>query len=554
MPDGVRMSSGRKLRWFSGVKIAPLWSKRLTGLLVASIFLLGAASLIEVRSIATLRVGNAWVLHSERVRFQIGRVVQLLTDVETAARGFAISQDEEFLKPYREAVPELPAAMNDLTDFVADNPGQSAMAARLRNLVEARVAHAEQVIAHTRSGDLAGARALVAGGSGMQTMDFARQSAIEMQSEEARLFKQRRTASLQALHNAEAALIMTGSLAVVLLIVIAISAVRHGARLRRAEGILATTLRSVGDAVISTDAQGRVQFMNSVAETLTGWPNTQALGKPLEQVFRIVNEKTRSTAESPVVKVLREGRVVGLANHTLLIARDGREAPIEDSGAPIRDGDELVGVVLVFRDATDQRAAERELRASEQRFRAAIEAVQGILWTNTAEGEMRGEQPGWAALTGQSFEEYQGFGWSTAVHPDDARATIDAWLIAVRERRMFIFEHRVRRHDGIWQEYSIRAIPLLNGDGQIQQWVGVHTDITEQRTSERRYRAVLETSIDGFMVFESVRNAGGQIADFRWVLVNEAAERIFGRQRSWFPAPTENRRSGLLHCARFRTP
>ena len=131
--------------------------------------------------------------------------------------------------------------------------------------------------------------------------------------------------------------------------------------------LLATTLRSVGDAVISTDAAGGVQFMNSVAEQLTGWDESGARGQPLETVFRIVNEYTREPVESPVAKVLREGKVVGLANHTLLIGREGEEHPIEDSGAPIIDNAQLVGVVLVFRDATHQREKEAALREANTR-------------------------------------------------------------------------------------------------------------------------------------------------------------------------------------------
>ena len=125
--------------------------------------------------------------------------------------------------------------------------------------------------------------------------------------------------------------------------------------------LLETTLRSVGDAVISTDAAGSVQFMNAVAEALTGWTESEAQGRALDEVFCIVHEETRAILESPVTKVLREGRIVGLANHTVLIARDQSERPIEDSGAPIRDSGKLLGVVLVFRDATTQRADERAL-------------------------------------------------------------------------------------------------------------------------------------------------------------------------------------------------
>jgi PAS domain S-box-containing protein len=308
-----------------------------------------------------------------------------------------------------------------------------------------------------------------------------------------------------------------------------------------ADARLATTLRSVGDAVISTNASGTIQFMNAIAERLTAWSEEDARMRPLEEVFRIVHEQTRETVESPVAKVIREGNIVGLANHTMLLARDGTEVPIEDSGAPIVEGGQLKGVVLVFRDATVQRRAEKALADSEQRFRAAVDAVQGILWTNTADGQMRGEQPGWAALTGQSYEEYQGFGWSKAVHPDDAPPTVEAWLAAVRERRLFAFEHRVRRYDGQWRIFSIRGVPILNADGSVLEWVGVHTDITEQResevalrASEARFRALQDTSIDGFMVFESVRDESGSIIDFRWLHVNEAGGRIVGKPAEYF--------------------
>jgi PAS domain S-box-containing protein len=139
---------------------------------------------------------------------------------------------------------------------------------------------------------------------------------------------------------------------------------------------------------------------------------------------------------------------------------------------------------VFVRDVTGQRNTKRSLAESEARFRAAVQAVNGILWTNNAAGEMVGEQPGWAALTGQSQAEYQGFGWATAVHPDDAEPTIDAWNEAVAASKPFIFEHRVRHHDGRWRHFTIRAIPLLQADGSIREWVGVHTDVTEQREAE----------------------------------------------------------------------
>lgn len=136
------------------------------------------------------------------------------------------------------------------------------------------------------------------------------------------------------------------------------------------------------------------------------------------------------------------------------------------------------------RELEVRRRTESDLSASNGRFRAAIDAVQGVLWTNDAEGRMEGEQTGWSALTGQSYAEYHGYGWTVAVHPDDTEPTIAAWRRAVEERRTFIFEHRLRRHDGEWRNYSIRAVPILSEKGEINEWVGIHTDITAQRAAE----------------------------------------------------------------------
>lgn len=127
------------------------------------------------------------------------------------------------------------------------------------------------------------------------------------------------------------------------------------------------TLMSIGDGVITTDASGNIEFMNPVAETLTGWKLSEAAGRSLEEVFRIINEESRETVENPVNRVLREGVVVGLANHTLLISKDGTERPIADSGAPIRvEQGAMTGVVLVFRDQSEERATQKQLQEREE--------------------------------------------------------------------------------------------------------------------------------------------------------------------------------------------
>ena len=167
------------------------------------------------------------------------------------------------------------------------------------------------------------------------------------------------------------------------------------ARRRDAEQMerLRTTLASIGDGVITTDRAGRVTNLNAVAETLTGWTNSDAVGQSLDVVFHIVSESTREPVENPVSRALKEGVAVGLANDTLLVAKDGTQRPIDDSTAPIRNRDgDVIGCVLVFRDVTERRRAEQErergdeaVRVSEARFRLALRNTGVLVYTTDSD-------------------------------------------------------------------------------------------------------------------------------------------------------------------------
>ncbi|WP_281011303.1 GAF domain-containing protein, partial [Lichenibacterium minor] len=140
-------------------------------------------------------------------------------------------------------------------------------------------------------------------------------------------------------------------------------------------------------------------------------------------------------------------------------------------------------------------AENRERRRSEARFRAAIAAVQGVLWTTDADGRMVDPQEGWEGLTGQTFAEYEGDGWAAALLPDDAQPTVDAWRESLAERKTFVFEHRVRVRSGLYRTFAIRAVPVVDETtGAVREWVGVHTDITEQRAAEARLEAAREAA------------------------------------------------------------
>ncbi len=158
---------------------------------------------------------------------------------------------------------------------------------------------------------------------------------------------------------------------------------------RQQAELLRVTLSSIGDAVIATDPHGRVTNMNVVAEELTGWTSEDAIGQPLETVFHIVNEETGELVENPAKRSLREGVIVGLANHTILIARDGRRRPIDDSAAPIRKDDLIVGCVLVFRDVTERRKSEEELAEQARLMTMRAEVTSALATTDSVQSVLQ---------------------------------------------------------------------------------------------------------------------------------------------------------------------
>ncbi len=136
-------------------------------------------------------------------------------------------------------------------------------------------------------------------------------------------------------------------------------------------------------------------------------------------------------------------------------------------------------------DISALKATERQLRITQDRFQVALEAASDIFWTNDASGRMCGEQPSWAAYTGQTYGQYQGYGWTQALHPDDVEPTLSAWTAAVATGAKFSVEHRVRMRDGQYRTYAVRALPMLDERGKVLEWVGVHTDVTEIREAQR---------------------------------------------------------------------
>ena len=289
---------------------------------------------------------------------------------------------------------------------------------------------------------------------------------------------------------------------------------RAASRIRRSEEWLATTLTSIGDGVIAPDARGAVRFLNPVAAALTGWSQQDARGRPLDEVFRVVSESDRTPAENPVTRVLREGHVVSLANHTLLVRRDGTDCPIEDSGAPIRGEDgQIVGVVMVFKDASQTRAAQRALQASEERLRLALEGAQlGALDHDRGTGQTVWNERLYA-ITGYPLHVPVTDAMLHLGTPDEEWQQVeDALRRANRERLPFQLEHRiVRVNDGAVRWVSSNGRYLYDNEGRGNRFLGVVRDITEERLLEQRVRDAQKLDALGTL-------AGGIAHDFNNIL------------------------------------
>ena len=264
--------------------------------------------------------------------------------------------------------------------------------------------------------------------------------------------------------------------------------------------MLRVTLRSIGDAVITTDNSSTVTYVNSVAESLTGWSVHEAIGQPLNRIFRIVNQNTGQPVENPATRALREGVVVGLANHTVLIRKDGSECPIDDSAAPIKDErGKVSGCVLIFRDVTAQRLAERlraERLTTARMLANIVETSDDAILSKTLDGTIRSWNAGAERLFGYTEEEAVGRHISMII-PPERLAEEDLIISRLREgRRVEHFETERCRSDGSRIRVSLAISPLRNESGEVIGASKIVRDITMQRQAEADLRTLANDLAD----------------------------------------------------------
>jgi len=456
----------------------------------ALITVLLLSGLLAYQNTRQLREDAAWVTRSHQVLEALQNTLGAMTDAETGQRGYLLTGDPRYLEPYHAGLARAGGLIRELRELVRDNRRQQPRAALLEGLTEAKEKELAETVA-MQPRDPEAARRMVLTHLGQSIMASIRAQVAAMSQEERILLAERERTSRRGYRTA----ILSGTLFALLglaaVVIFGFQLREHLERRDRLEQALdkqrqwlQVTLGSIGDAVIANDRDGAVTFLNPVAEQLTGWTADAAAGQPLPTVFRILSEETREPAPDPAARVLREGAVVGLANHTALLGRDGRELPIEDSAAPIRDGaGEVAGVVLVFRDAAGKRVAEMELRQSEQRFRTLMELSPDAIWVNRDDRIELVNSQGLRLLGASRADQVEGRSPFEIYHPD-CHDLVRGRLAAVRDgTSVHLSEETVIRLDGALRQVEVACAPFTDARGQAVQVV--LRDITRRRQRDQ---------------------------------------------------------------------
>ncbi len=305
------------------------------------------------------------------------------------------------------------------------------------------------------------------------------------------------------------------------IIEIAVYKLKSDRKVMESEKWFKTTLNSIGDGVISTDMNGTITFMNPVAEILTGWSQADAQGKPLEIVFNIISEITRKVCENPVLKVIKTGQIIGLANHTLLISRDGKEIPIKDSGAPILlNNTEMVGVILVFQDDTKSRIAEKNLRDSEDRFKKLFEYAPLPYQSLDESGNIIEINHTWLDILEYKRSDVIGKSFGDFLHPE--------WIGHFKENfpkfktigEVLGVEFEMKKGDGTFITTRFDGKIRENQAGEFIQTHCVFKDISKEKILQKKLKKQ-EIALRQSQKLEAIGNLAGGIAhDFNNILTS----------------------------------
>lgn len=487
----------------SSITRASITRARLSNLDLAGFCLVLALLLISgvvgIYNVRHLSATNERVAHTYDVIGAIETTLSTLKDGETGQRGYLLTENDSYLEPFNSALDAIASDMDRIRELTKDNSDQNARFTRIEATVDKRLEELKQTVASAKNGDRQGAINFVLGGTGKQTMDALRNEVSELKAVELKLLADRIDQAKNSLNSTIGSILASTLLGLALTgTVMFLTRKNIQQRQRLLDSVseqkerLRTTLASIGDGVITTDREGLVTNLNPVAESLTGWANDTAAGQPLVKVFNIVNETSRLPVPNPASRSLEEGTIVGLANHTILIAADGTERSIDDSAAPIRNAEgEIIGAVLVFRDISERRRLENQVaeRLSQARLLASIvESSSDAIISKSLDGIIQSWNKGAQRLFGFAAEESVGKHISMLI-PPERMADEEEFLRQLSAGEAIRHFETVRRtRDGQFVDVSINLSPILDDAGRVIAASKIARDISERKKVEEQLR------------------------------------------------------------------
>lgn len=329
-----------------------------------------AAGLLSHRTLESAKSSVGWVRHTYQVIGSIDELLEALALVHSSGRSFALTGDPRYQRLNRDALADITTARLKLAAFTTDNPAQQARLPELDQLIELIVQRASGVVAARADRGPEGAIDLLRAGIGARALEDFRSITTDMKERELALLDQREEQASEAFQHTQYWLAGVTIVAFLLTVCAGLGTVRDIRRRKQAEAELflekeraQVTLASIGDGVMRADATGNVTFLNRAGTMLTGWPEEEAVGRPMGDVFTVIDAATRTPLSERMHLTVIDGPIAPLPETALLVRRDGREVPIEETVAPIRDSEgNFTGAVNVFRDVSQAREAARQLR------------------------------------------------------------------------------------------------------------------------------------------------------------------------------------------------
>lgn len=483
-------------RLLSITKRGPDLATRVGFLLLGA--LIAISALVNFHQTRVLRDSEDAVARSHVIVRTVVMVLSSLVDAETGSRGYVLTQNKVFLDPYYKSAPAIGDHFKALKALTREMPAHQAAIERLEETAYARLQHLDDVVSAALQGDIELARAYVRTGDGQRRMGEVREIISGIEMDELELLTAREDIAHAAYRNAQGTGIAVGVAGVLLILVVYNLVLRYdGLRARAAQHIadartrFETALGSIGDAVVVVDTDNRLVYCNAGSRELLGL-GKEHFGSSIEQALVLQSEAFGAPIDLNALASKPLGEIAHATAGTVLLRPDGTTVPVEVTATRLgSERGEWQGVIYVLLDVSKRRQIERDLARSSQRFRSLVVATSQVVWTADERGQMVEDCAAWRTLTGQSYEQWQGAGWLDALHPDDRQRVEVGWRRAVEEGQPFSDEYRLRTADGQYLWSFVRAVPVMDIDGALREWVGMTHDIHARKLAEA---AVIESS------------------------------------------------------------